>query len=305
MGDSIKNEIERRNELEKTTSELRQNEKQRLDDKEKLSSDLVRLEERKNNMKKEYDELGDMLFEQYELTKPEAEALGIVIDDMTQAKKRLHEIKVAIRGLGSINVGAVEEYKEVSQRYTFLKEQIDDIEASKRELGKIIADLTSSMSEKFLTQFKKINTEFKVSFADFFGGGNGELVLEDPDNCLESPIEIKIQPPGKSVQNINLFSGGEKSLAAMALLFSVLKVQPSPFCIYDEVEAALDDVNVERFAKYMRKMTDKTQFISITHRRGTMEEADVLYGVTMQEKGVSKLLELQSTELASRMGLDS
>lgn len=305
MGDSIKNEIERRNELEKTTSELRQNEKQRLDDKEKLSSDLVRLEERKNNMKKEYDELGDMLFEQYELTKPEAEALGIVIEDMAQAKKRLHEIKVAIRGLGSINVGAVEEYKEVSQRYTFLKEQIDDIEASKRELGKIIADLTSSMSEKFLTQFKKINTEFKVSFADFFGGGNGELVLEDPDNCLESPIEIKIQPPGKSVQNINLFSGGEKSLAAMALLFSVLKVQPSPFCIYDEVEAALDDVNVERFAKYMRKMTDKTQFISITHRRGTMEEADVLYGVTMQEKGVSKLLELQSTELASRMGLDS
>ena len=149
------------------------------------------------------------------------------------------------------------------------------------------------MSEKFLTQFKKINEEFKVSFADFFGGGKGELILEEPDNCLESAIEIKIQPPGKSVQNINLFSGGEKSLAAMALLFSVLKVTPSPFCIYDEVEAALDDVNVERFAKYMRKMTDKTQFISITHRR-----------VTMQEKGVSKLLELQSAELAAKMGLD-
>lgn len=302
---AIKNEIERRNELEKQTAELRQSEKQRLADKEKLSSDLVRFEERKNNMKKEYDELGDMLFEQYELTKPEAEELGIVIEDMAQAKKRLHEIKVAVRALGSINVGAVEEYKEVSQRYTFLKEQIDDIEASKHELGKIIADLTASMSERFLTQFNKINSEFKVSFSDFFGGGKGELVLENPDNCLESPIEIRIQPPGKSVQNINLFSGGEKSLAAMALLFSVLKVQPSPFCIYDEVEAALDDVNVERFAKYMRKMTDKTQFISITHRRGTMEEADVLYGVTMQEKGVSKLLELQSTELASRMGLDS
>ena len=303
--ESVKNEIERRNELEKKTGELRQSEKERLSDKEKLSSDLVRFEERKANMKKEYDELGDMLFEQYELTKPEAEALGIVIEDMSEAKKRLHEIKVAIRGLGSINVGAIEEYKEVSQRYTFLKEQIDDVETSKRELGKIIDDLTSSMSEKFLAQFKKINTEFKVCFADFFGGGNGELILEDPDNCLESPIEIKIQPPGKSVQNINLFSGGEKSLAAMALLFSVLKVQPSPFCIYDEVEAALDDVNVERFAKYMRRMTDKTQFISITHRRGTMEEADVLYGVTMQEKGVSKLLELQSAELANRMGLES
>ena len=303
--DAVTQKIEDRNELEKRSNELRAKEKATLTDKEKLSGDIVRLEERKANMKKEYDELGDMLFEQYELTKPEAQALGIVIDDMAEAKKRLHEIKVAIRGLGSINVGAIEEYKEVSERYNFLKEQTDDIEQSKKELAKIIDDLTSSMSEKFMTQFNKINTEFKTCFADFFGGGNGEIILEEPDNCLESAIEIKIQPPGKSVQNINLFSGGEKSLAAMALLFSVLKVQPSPFCIYDEVEAALDDVNVERFAKYMRRMTDKTQFISITHRRGTMEEADVLYGVTMQEKGVSKLLELQSAELAQRMGLEA
>ena len=302
--DAVTQKIGDRNELEKRSNELRAKEKATLTDKEKLSGDIVRLEERKANMKKEYDELGDMLFEQYELTKPEAQALGIVIDDMAEAKKRLHEIKVAIRGLGSINVGAIEEYKEVSERYNFLKEQTDDIEQSKKELAKIIDDLTSSMSEKFMSQFNKINTEFKTCFADFFGGGNGEIILEDPDNCLESAIEIKIQPPGKSVQNINLFSGGEKSLAAMALLFSVLKVQPSPFCIYDEVEAALDDVNVERFAKYMRRMTDKTQFISITHRRGTMEEADVLYGVTMQEKGVSKLLELQSAELAQQMGLE-
>lgn len=303
--DAVTQKIEDRNELEKRSNELRAKEKATLTDKEKLSGDIVRLEERKANMKKEYDELGDMLFEQYELTKPEAQALGIVIDDMAEAKKRLHEIKVAIRGLGSINVGAIEEYKEVSERYNFLKEQTDDIEQSKKELAKIIDDLTSSMSEKFMTQFNKINTEFKTCFADFFGGGNGEIILEEPDNCLESAIEIKIQPPGKSVQNINLFSGGEKSLAAMALLFSVLKVQPSPFCIYDEVEAALDDVNVDRFAKYMRRMTDKTQFISITHRRGTMEEADVLYGVTMQEKGVSKLLELQSAELAQQMGLEA
>ena len=303
--DVVTQKIGDRNELEKRSNELRAKEKATLTDKEKLSGDIVRLEERKANMKKEYDELGDMLFEQYELTKPEAQALGIVIDDMAEAKKRLHEIKVAIRGLGSINVGAIEEYKEVSERYNFLKEQTDDIEQSKKELAKIIDDLTSSMSEKFMTQFNKINTEFKTCFADFFGGGNGEIILEEPDNCLESAIEIKIQPPGKSVQNINLFSGGEKSLAAMALLFSVLKVQPSPFCIYDEVEAALDDVNVERFAKYMRRMTDKTQFISITHRRGTMEEADVLYGVTMQEKGVSKLLELQSAELAQQMGLEA
>lgn len=302
--DAIRDRITYRDNCEKRNVELRTEEKTKTSDREKLSAELVRLEERKNNMQKEFDDLNDMLFEQYELTRHEAEALGIVIENMAEAKKRLHEIKVAIRALGSINVGAIEEYKEVSERYEFLKEQIGDIEKSKSELQNIIEDLTSSMSEKFLTQFKKINEEFKVSFADFFGGGKGELILEEPDNCLESAIEIKIQPPGKSVQNINLFSGGEKSLAAMALLFSVLKVTPSPFCIYDEVEAALDDVNVERFAKYMRKMTDKTQFISITHRRGTMEEADVLYGVTMQEKGVSKLLELQSAELAAKMGLD-
>ena len=297
--------IESRNDLDKRSSELRTLERNKSQEREKLSAEIVRLDERKIAMRKEYDELNDMLFEQYELTRREAEALDIQIENMDAAKKRLHEIKVAIKKLGSINVGAIEEYKEVSERYEFLKEQIDDIEKSKSELGKIIEDLTSSMSEKFMTQFNRINEEFKQCFADFFGGGKGEIVLEEPDNCLESPIEIKIQPPGKSVQNINLFSGGEKSLAALALLFSVLRVTPSPFCIYDEVEAALDDVNVERFAKYMRKMTDKTQFISITHRRGTMEEADVLYGVTMQEKGVSKLLELQSAELAAKMGLDA
>lgn len=302
--DSVKEKIEQRNELEKRSNELRLLERNKSQEREKLSGELVRLDERKIAMRKEYDELNDMLFEQYELTRREAQALGIVIENMSEAKKRLHEIKVAIKKLGSINVGAIEEYKEVSERYTFLKEQIDDIEKSKSELNKIIEDLTVSMSEKFLTQFNKINNEFATCFTDFFGGGKGELVLEEPDNCLESAIEIKIQPPGKSVQNINLFSGGEKSLAALALLFSVLKVTPAPFCIYDEVEAALDDVNVERFAKYMRKMTDNTQFISITHRRGTMEEADVLYGVTMQEKGVSKLLELQTAELAEKMGLE-
>lgn len=300
----VSNQIERRNELEKRSNELRALERSKTEERSNVSSELVRLDERKIAMRKEYDELNDMLFEQYELTRREADNLNIVIEDMAAAKRRLNEIKHAIKKLGSINVGAIEEYKEVSERYEFLKEQIGDIEKSKQELGKIIDDLTVSMSEKFLIQFNKINDEFKVCFADFFGGGKGEIVLEQPDNCLESPIEIKIQPPGKSVQNINLFSGGEKSLAAMALLFSVLKVTPAPFCIYDEVEAALDDVNVERFAKYMRKMTSDTQFISITHRRGTMEEADVLYGVTMQEKGVSKLLELQSAELAAQMGLE-
>ena len=302
--ENIKSIIDVRNELEKSINEINSAEKEKTSEREKLSSERVRLEERRNNMQREYEELINLLFEQYELTKAQAEELNIVIDDMTESKRRLAEIKASIRKLGTINVGAIEEYAEVSERYEFLKEQIGDIETSKAELQNIISDLTASMSEKFMAQFNRINEQFKLSFADFFGGGSGEIILENPDDCLECPIEIKIQPPGKSVQNINLFSGGEKSLAAMALLFSVLKVTPSPFCIYDEVEAALDDVNVERFAKYMRKMTDKTQFISITHRRGTMEEADVLYGVTMQEKGVSKLLELQSAELAEKMGLE-
>ncbi len=301
---SIQSLIDVRNQLEKSVNEMNAAEKEKTADREKLSAELVRLEERRNNMEREYNNLNDMLFEQYELTKSQAEELGIVIEDINAARTRLSEIKASIKKLGSINVGAIEEYKEVSERYEFLKEQIDDIEQSRSELAKIINELTESMSEKFMAQFNRINEQFKVSFSDFFGGGKGEIILENPEDCLECPIEIKIQPPGKSVQNINLFSGGEKSLAAMALLFSVLKVTPSPFCIYDEVEAALDEVNVERFAKYMRKMTDKTQFISITHRRGTMEEADVLYGVTMQEKGVSKLLELQSAELAEKMGLE-
>ncbi|MCD7723085.1 MAG: chromosome segregation protein SMC [Clostridiales bacterium] len=296
--------INERNLHEKHAAELRVLEREKIQERERTSGELVRLDERKIAIRKEYDELNDMLFEQYELTRREAEGLGIVISDMPAARKRLNQIKASIKSLGSINVGAIEEYKVVSKRYEFLKAQLDDVEKSKKELSKIISDLTSSMSEKFILQFKKINEAFKTCFSDFFGGGRGELVLEDPDNCLECPIEIKIQPPGKSVQNINLFSGGEKSLAAMALLFSVLSVTPSPFCVYDEVEASLDEINVERFAKYMRKMTDSTQFIAITHRRGTMEEADVLYGVTMQEKGVSKLLRLESAQLAADMGIE-
>lgn len=294
---------QKRGALEKRSGELRLLERTRTADREKLSTELGRLEERRDSMTKEYEETVNKLYDEYQLTRSEAEEIGATIIEIPKATRRLNELKNAIRSLGSVNVGAIEEYKEVAQRYTFLKEQIDDVEKSRLELAKIIEELTRSMSEKFKVQFEKINREFKVCFADFFGGGNGELVLEDADSVLESPIEIKIQPPGKSVQNINLFSGGEKALAAMALLFSVLKVTPAPFCVYDEVEAALDDVNVDRFAKYMRKMTDKTQFISITHRRGTMEEADVLYGVTMQEKGVSKLLELQTTELAAKMGI--
>lgn len=293
-----------RNEMDKKASELRVFEKNKNEEHASINAELVRLDERKIAMRKEYEDLKAKLYEEYELTPREAADSAAEIPDVPAANKRLQALRSSIKALGSVNVGAIEEYKEVSERYTFLKDQLNDVEQSKAELTKIIEDLTSSMSTQFMESFQKINEQFKVCFTDFFGGGRGELVLEDPSDCLETPIEIRIQPPGKSVQNLNLFSGGEKSLAALALLFALLKVNPAPFCIYDEVEAALDDVNVERFAKYMRTMTDKTQFIAITHRRGTMEEADVLYGVTMQEKGVSKLLELQSAELAAKMKLD-
>lgn len=301
----VKELVEKRNSAEKKSNDLRTFEKAKNDERSRLNSELVRLDERKIAMRKEYEDLKTKLYDEYELTTRQAQEIAVEIEDVQAANRRLHELKSAIKSLGNVNVGAIEEYKEVSERYEFLKEQVDDVEKSKSELLKIIDDLTSSMSEQFMSSFKKVNEQFKICFVDFFGGGKGELSLEDESDCLESAIEIKIQPPGKSVQNIDLFSGGEKSLAALALLFALLKVNPAPFCIYDEVEAALDDVNVERFAKYMRKMTDNTQFIAITHRRGTMEEADVLYGVTMQEKGVSKLLELQSAELASKMGLDA
>ncbi len=301
----VSEKIAERDSHEKKTNELKILEKQKIQDREKVSGELVRLDEQKIAIRKEYDELNDKLYEQYELTRREAENLNIDIKDISGANKRLNQIKSSIKSLGTVNVGAIEEYETVSNRYNFMKQQLDDVEKSKAELEKIITELTVSMSEKFLVQFDKINDAFKNCFSEFFGGGSGEIVLEDRKNCLECPIEIKIQPPGKSVQNINLFSGGEKSLAAMALLFSVLAVAPAPFCIYDEVEAALDEVNVERFAKYMRKMTESTQFISITHRRGTMEEADVLYGVTMQEKGVSKLLRLNSVQIAEEMNLDN
>lgn len=184
-----------------------------------------------------------------------------------------------------------------------MSEQIGDVEKSKLELLKLIDELTSKMSEQFREEFVKINLSFGETFAELFGGGKAELILEDPRDVLESNIEIKVQPPGKNVKNIDLLSGGEKGLAAICLLFAILKVNPAPFCIFDEVEAALDEVNVARYAQYARRMTLNTQFILITHRRGTMEEADVLYGITMQEEGVSKLLELKTAEMAKRLGI--
>lgn len=295
--------IEERTALEKESSGLRTLEKEKSAERERVSGELARLEERKAAMLNEFEEYNSKLYDEYQLTRREAMALEIVIENIGEARTRLSALKNEIRGLGSVNVSAIDEYKEVSERYEFMSEQIFDVEKSKSELIKLIDDLTTKMSVQFREQFQKINTSFGETFAELFGGGKAELVLEDEMNVLECDIEIKVQPPGKNVQNINLLSGGEKGLSAIALLFAILKVTPAPFVIFDEVEAALDDVNVVRYAQYVRRMTKNTQFILITHRRGTMEEADMLYGVTMQEEGVSKILELKTAEMARKLGL--
>lgn len=293
----------KRSETEGRSATLRSQERNKSSEREKISGELARLEERKQTMTDEYDSTINKLYDEYQLTKREADAVGEKPEDPAASRRRLGEIKGSIRHLGAVNVGAIEEYKEVSERYEFMSSQLNDIEKSKKELIRLIDELTDKMSQQFREQFAKINENFGETFKELFGGGHAELSLEDPTDVLESNIDIKLQPPGKNVKRLDSLSGGEKGLSAIALLFAIMKVNPAPFCIFDEVEAALDDVNVTRYAQYVRRMTGNTQFILITHRRGTMEEADVLYGITMQEQGVSKLLELKTAELAKKLGI--
>lgn len=288
---------------EEQNAALRSKEKEMSAQRETLSGEKARLEERRASMANEYDSTINKLFDEYQLTLREAQQTAEKTTDPAGAKKTLSEIKNKIRALGSVNVGAIDEYKEVSERYEFMSSQLEDVEKSKRELTRLIDELTDKMSTQFREQFTKINTYFGETFKELFGGGHAEITLLDPTDVLESEIDIKLQPPGKNVKRLDSLSGGEKGLSAISLLFAILKVNPAPFCIFDEVEAALDDVNVTRYAQYVRRMTKNTQFILITHRRGTMEEADMLYGITMQEQGVSKLLELKTAELAAKLGI--
>ncbi|MEG0978700.1 MAG: chromosome segregation protein SMC [Oscillospiraceae bacterium] len=299
----IENLIQERTELETQSGKLRLLERQKASERENISGELARLEERKAAMMREYDETVNKLYDEYQLTHREAREISQPSQEPSKSQRELAEIKNKIRSLGSVNVGAIDEYKEVAERYEFMSTQISDIEKSRDELIKLIDELTMNMSARFREQFVKINQSFGETFAHLFEGGKAELILEDERDVLECGIEIKVQPPGKNVQNIDLLSGGEKGLSAIALLFAILKVTPAPFCIFDEVEAALDDVNVSKYAQYVRRMSKNTQFILITHRRGTMEESDRLYGVTMQENGVSKLLELKTTEMAKKLGI--
>ena len=296
---------EQRNQLEKRSVEIRSAERTKTSERENSGRELARLEERKINLQKDYDNIISKLWEEYELTRREAEKVAVEIEEPAKAQKRLTSLKQSIKALGNVNVSAIEEYKEVSERYEFMSVQVKDVEKSKNEIEKLILSLTKQMKEVFVESFEQINRNFTFTFKELFGGGTASLSLADPENILTSGIDIVVHPPGKIVVHLDALSGGEKALVAIALYFAIMKVRPAPFCVMDEIEAALDDVNVNRFASYLRRLTEKTQFILITHRRGTMEEADVLYGVTMQDEGISKLLELRSTEVAEKLGVKS
>lgn len=300
LEEQVQQILQQRTQLEQAATGLREEAKQYSRRREEVSRRLAQLEERRDTLQKEYDEVIRKLWEEYELTRSQARQEAQQPDDPAKAKTRLAAVKGEIRSLGSVNLSAIEEYEEVSQRYEFMSRQLADVEQSRKELEDLIKQLTRKMEELFAQSFEEINQNFQKIFVDLFGGGHGELKLTDPEDLLGSGIEIIVQPPGKVIRHLSALSGGEQSFVAIAIYFAILKVRPAPFCILDEIEAALDDVNVARYAEYLRLMSDKTQFIAITHRRGTMEEADVLYGVTMQEKGVSKLLKLDVSEVAGQ-----
>ena len=261
------------------------------------------LEQKKVTSAMEEKQIIDKLWDSYGLTPSTAKEFRGAIESIAAGTRRITELKRKIGALGTPNLGAIEEYARINERYTYLAAQRDDVLTSKRELEGIIRDITKEMTTIFVTEFQKIDRYFGEVFEEMFGGGKGQLILEDPDSPLTCGIEIRVQPPGKQVKTITLLSGGEKAFVATALYFSILKVRPTPFCLLDEIDAALDDRNVDRFAHYMHNLSQKTQFIVITHRRGTMETADVLYGVTMQEQGVSSLLRLDLDQMTQMLGI--
>ena len=262
------------------------------DSREEMSREMARLAERKAAAESEYDQTVAKLWDEYQLSVSQAEALCVEFDSLPALRAQVADLRGKIRALGSVNVSAIEEYKEVKARYDALVTQVTDVEESRNELSRMISKLSAQMREIFTDSFRAINENFGRVFAELFGGGEASLVLEDESNVLSSGIGIRVAPPGKVIKNLEALSGGEQALVAISIYFAILAVNPAPFCILDEIEAALDDANVVRFAQYLRRVSDKTQFIVITHRRGTMEAANVLYGVTMQEDGVSKLLKL-------------
>ncbi len=288
--------VAQRSENEKKISETRAAYDDVIKQRESVGKESARLEERKAALQTEYDRAVARLWEEYELTRAEAEALCVPFESITELRQQVSTLRGKIKSLGNVNVGAIDELKRVSERFEFLSAQVADVESSKAELMKLISELEAEMQVIFTEKFNDINNHFRRVFVELFGGGSANLSLTDEGDVLGSGIELDVQPPGKVIKNLTALSGGEQSLVAIALYFSILAVNPSPFCILDEIDSALDESNVSRFANYLGRVTGETQIIAITHRRGTMEAADVLYGVTMQEEGVSKVLRLSVEE---------
>ena len=256
-----------------------------------LKEQIIKVESKKQRLEQDTEELINKLWEEYELTPNNSDEYKKP-DNVQEAQKVSNDLRKQMASLGPINVDAIEEYKKMQERYDSMNEQRYDIEESIKKIRGVISEMTQTMQTQFKERFKQINKNFNEVFAELFGGGKAELILEDENDLLECGIEIKAQPPGKKLENMTLLSGGERALTAIAILFAILKINPAPFCILDEIEAALDDVNVARYANYLKKFSKETQFLVITHRKGTMEIADTVYGVTMEEKGISKLLSI-------------
>lgn len=258
-----------------------------------LKNDLFKTEAKLERLREDKQKIIDEIWEEYEITYQMSEGMRNTEISVSDAEKGVKTLKGEIKALGNVNVNAIEEYREVKERYEFLTTQRDDILSAEDKLMGMVDELTELMKKQFTEQFKVISENFNIVFKEMFGGGKAYLKLSDESNVLDSGIEIIAQPPGKNLQNMMLLSGGERALTAIAILFSILKMKPSPFCVLDEIEAALDDANVNRYAQYLKKFAKDTQFIVITHRKGTMEAADTMYGVTMQEKGVSKIISVR------------
>ena len=303
MRKAMENALVQRAEAEATKTRCERDAQEKNKDILNMERACALLEQKKVTTAMEERQIIDKLWDSYELTPGTATEKRGEIESVAAGNRRISELKRKITSLGTPNLGAIEEYARVNERYSYLVSQRDDVLNSKRELETIIRNITQEMTTIFVTEFQKIDHHFGVVFAEMFGGGKGQLILEDPEEPLTCGIEIRVQPPGKQVKTITLLSGGEKAFVATALYFAILKVRPTPFCLLDEIDAALDDRNVERFASYLHNLSKNTQFIVITHRRGTMEASDVLYGVTMQEQGVSKLLRLDLNQMEEYLGI--
>ena len=297
LNEIIENSEAARKEAQESIKKQQELNKKLRDNQLVVQQEQSRVESKKTKTDVELENIINKLWEDYELTITTAEDLRTEIPD--NAVRQINEIKAEIKSLGNINIDAIEEYNQVGERYEFLKTQRDDLVEAQNNLQQVIEDMVMIMKQQFSEKFAIINKHFGNTFVQLFGGGKAELVLTEPKDVLNSGVEINVQPPGKAVKSMMQLSGGEQAFVSIALLFAILKVRPAPFCVLDEIEAALDDVNVVRFADYLKKFSNDSQFIVVTHRRGTMEAANILYGVTMQEQGVSRLLSLNIDDVVN------